>query len=434
MRQNILPLTKQLDNLTDQTTYGTAMKILWISHLLPYPPKGGVMQRSFNILKEICKYNHVDFLTLYQTVHHVIPENSLEIGIKELSRFCNLLGVYPIPGDHNRLRKMANIAAGFTTKYPYMIWWLRSRNFSKAVREASRKADYDIFYFDTIALSQYLEALPQGKGAIVLNHHNIESQLMHRRSENEKSIFKSLYFSMEGRKREKYERQLCSRFDHNIVVSQLDQKRLEKKSGKLSCSVVPNGVDLEYFKPVGIEQKDNSIIFVGGLRFYPNIAAVRFILRYVWKPLKKKRPLLKFYIVGKFPPEDVKKAAESDPSIIVTGYVDDIRPLMEKAAVYVCPITDGGGTRLKILDALAMKKALVAHPVACEGIDVTDGTDVVLANSPEQFVESIDQLLGDLDRRKALGENGRLLIESKYSYEAIGKDFHNTLTDLSYQR
>jgi len=407
------------------------MKILWISHLLSYPPKGGVMQRSFNMLRELCRYNDVDFLTFYQTAHHVFPGNSLENGKKEISKLCNLMGVYPVPGDHSRLRKILNIMAGLTTKDPYMIWWLRNSSFLRAVHEASMKGNYDIFYFDTIALSQYLDALTKGKGATVLNHHNIESRLMHRRSKNEKSILKSLYFSMEGKKREKYERQLCPRFDHNIVVSQLDKDRFREINGDLSCSVVPNGVDLKYFKPVGIEQKDNSIIFVGGLTFYPNIAAVRFILRYVWKPLKKKRPFLKFYIVGKFPPEDVRKATESDPSIIVTGYVDDIRPLMEKAAVYVCPITDGGGTRLKILDALAMEKALVAHPVACEGIDVTDGIDVVLANSPEQFVESIDQLLGNPDRRKALGERGRLLIESKYSYEAIGKDFHNTLTCLA---
>lgn len=388
------------------------------------------MQRSFNILKEICKYNHVDFLGLYQTAHHVIPENSLEIGMKELSRFCNLLGVYPIPSDHNRLRKIANIAAGFITEYPYMIWWLRNKNFSKAVHEASRKADYDVFYFDTVALAQYLKDHPAGKGVTVLNHHNIESQLMLRRSENERNVLKSLYFLMEGRKREKYERRLCKLFDHNIVVSHLDSKRFKTIFGNITLSVVPNGVDLEYFKPQGFNQENNRIIFVGGLTFYPNIAAVRYILKYLWKPLKKKWPLLQFYIVGRFPPEDVIREAELDPSIIITGYVDDIRPLIEKATVYVCPITDGGGTRLKILDALAMKSALIAHPVACEGIDVTDGSDVILASCPEQFVDRIGQLLCDPNQRKALGEKGRLLIESKYSYDTIGKDFHNTLTGL----
>ena len=406
------------------------MNILWISHLLPYPPKGGVMQRSFNILRELCKYNNVYFLTFYQAVHHILPDNSLKAGKKEMEKFCKILGVYPIPSDHSRLRKLSNIVAGFITQKPYMIWWLKNRTFSKAVYEAATMKEYDIYYFDTIALAQYLNAIPKGTGVTILNHHNIESQLMLRRSQNEKKLFKTLYFQMEGKKRGQNEQQMCSLFDHNIVVSDLDNDRLVKIAGVEACSVVPNGVDLEYFKPVGLTQDNDRIIFVGGLTFYPNIAAIRFFLRYVWKPLKAKRPLLKFYIVGRFPPEDVRRAAELDPSIIVTGFVDDIRPLMEKAAVYVCPISDGGGTKLKILDALAMKKAIVAHPVACEGIDVTEERDIVFAKSPNQFVHSIDQLLTDCDRRKMLGENGRNLIKLKYSFETIGKNFHNTLLGL----
>ena len=408
-----------------------SMYILWISHLLPYPPKGGVMQRSFNILRELCRYNDVDFLTLYQADHHIISGNSLEMGKKEISRFCNLLGVYPIPSDHSKFRRIFNLTAGLITKDPYMVWWLKSRDFSEAVQKASRKKPYDIFYFDTIALSQYLVNIPADQGARVINHHNIESQLMTRRAKNERNIFKAFYYFIESNKREQFEKLRCPQFNHNTFVSRLDQERLEKKIGsKISSSVVPNGVDIEYFKPKGIEQQDDTIIFVGGLTFYPNIAAIRFIIKKLWKPLKRIRTNSKFYIVGRFPPKDVKKAAELDTSIIVTGFLDDIRPLMEKSAVYVCPIADGGGTKLKILDALAMKKALVAHPVACEGLDVTDGLDVVLAQSPKQFIESIDSLLGDSDKRKSLGENGRLLIESKYSYKAIGKNFHHTLTKL----
>jgi len=392
------------------------------------------MQRSFNMMKELCRWNDVDFFTFYQTDHHILSGNSVTRARREISELCNLIDVFPILSDHSRVLKILNVMAGLVTKNPYMVWWLRNKNFSRMLSEASRKEEYDIFYFDTLALAQYLKVLPRKKGVMVLNHHNIESQLMHRRSKNEKNVLKASYFSMEGRKREEYEIQKCPLFDHNIVVSQLDKERLEKITGNISCSIVPNGVDLRYFNPVGIDPEDNMIIFIGGLTFYPNIAAIRFILRYIWKPLKKKRPLLKFLIVGKNPPKDVVQAAESDPSIVVTGYVDDIRPLMEKAAVYVCPITDGGGTRLKILDALAMKKALVAHPIACEGIDVTDGRDVVFAQSPDQFVNSIDQLLGDSSRRKMLGENGHLLIESKYSYEAIGRGLNNTLTNLVGQR
>ncbi|MCP3928436.1 MAG: glycosyltransferase [Bacteroidetes bacterium] len=407
------------------------MKILWISHLLPFPPKGGVMQRSYNLLHELCKYNDIDFLTFYQTAHHALPENLLRTGIDELNKFCNVIGVYPVPGDQYKWKKILNVVAGLLTKDPYMIWWLRDKRFSNALIDAVTKKEYDVYYFDTLGLAQYLHSLPENKGLTVLNHHNIESQLIHRRAKNETNIFRSFYFAMEARKRRKYERNICHQFKHNVVVSHIDKKRLLSITGKISCSEVPNGVDINYFKTTGVKQKENRIIFIGGLTFYPNIAAVRFILKNIWPCLKTQSPSLKFYIVGRQPPKDVRRIAELDQSVVVTGYVDDIRPLMEKSAVYVCPITDGGGTKLKILDALAMEKALVAHPIACEGIDVTDGKDVFLANTPQQFIKKIIQLLDDPIRRTELGNKARYLIESKYSFNSIGKDFSDRLISLS---
>jgi glycosyltransferase involved in cell wall biosynthesis len=406
------------------------MKILWISHLLPYPPKGGVMQRSYNMLREISKYNDVDFITLYQKAHHLpLVEESLEAGIKDISSFAKVLGVYSVCSDCRKINKIFNLSAGLITTYPYMYWWLKSRTFSNAIRLAVEENEYDIYYFDTIALSQYLTVLIEKKGIKVINHHNIESQVMYRRSNKEKNIFKSLYFLNEARKRKNLEKNKCRLFDHNIVVSSLDKNRLEKITGKISCSIVPNGVDLDYFMPRGIAQNKNQMIFIGGLTFYPNIAAIRFILDEVWTPLKKKFPTVKFYIVGRNPPEDIKAFAQIDPSVVVTGFVDDIRKLMEESSVYVCPITDGGGTRLKILDALAMGKALVAHPIACEGIDVIHNKNVLLAKNTDEFINFISLFFHDSNKRIDFGKQARELIKEKYSYEKIGLDLHDDLCE-----
>ena len=406
------------------------MKILWVSHLLPYPPKGGVMQRSYNLLYQVSKDNEVDFIALSQKSHHVRKGASVEVGKDVLGEFCDVIDVMPIKSDSSIFRKHFNIAAGFVAREPYMVWWLRSKEFRKALAVAIEKTDYDVYYFDTLGLAQYYELVAQKNGVKILNHHNIESQLILRRSKKEKNIFKSFYYSVEAAKRQRYEKQMCPLFDHNVAVSELDRKRLEKITGQLSSSVVANGVDIEYFKPSGIEQKRHRIIFIGGLTFYPNIDAIRFILGEVWGLLKEKFPEVEFYIIGRNPPKDILNAAELDPSIVVTGFVEDIRTLIEEATVYVCPITDGGGTRLKILDALAMGKAIVAHPIACEGIDVTDGKDVLFARTPQEYVDCITQLFYDEKLRNRLGENGRELIVYGYSYESIGKSIRHMMTLL----
>lgn len=408
------------------------MKILWISHLLPYPPKGGVMQRSYNILKELSKYNEVDFLTLYQKGHHKLIGNSVESAVENINKISNILGVFPIKSDEKKIFKLYNILMGYLTNKPYMVWWLHNKDFEKEIYQLSRKKKYDIFFFDTLGLAQYIDSIPSNAGKIILNHHNIESHLMYRRAKNENNKLKSHYFHFEGKKRNKYEISKCALCDLNLVVSDLDRDRFRDLIGNFECSVVPNGVDLEYFVSKGAQSTTKSLIFIGGLSFYPNIAAIRFVIKELWPTLKEKKPELKFYILGRNPPKDITELAKRDSSICVTGFLDDIRQFLEEATVYICPITDGGGTKLKILDALAMKKAIVAHPIACEGIDITDGEDVILANTPDEFIDRTIQLLDDHKKREMLGENARKLIQKKYSYECIGKELHATLKKLVF--
>lgn len=406
------------------------MKILWVSHLVPYPPKGGVMQRSYNIIRELSKYNQIDFISFYQKAHHILPGSEIDAGIIEIKKICRIVEIYEIPSDKFKMKKLLNIFLGLITSKPYNVWWLKSSEFANALRKTTKDADYDIYYFDTIALAQYLSNLSSKKGYApikILNHHNIESQIMDRRSKKEKNVLKSFIFRLESKKRANYERRICRCFDRNVVVSELDGKRLKDIVGNIPCIIVPNGVDLEYFKSTGSVQRDNCIIFIGGLKFYPNISAIRFFLKDIWKNLKSKVPNIKFYIVGKFPPKDLIAASKKDKNIIVTGFVNDIRKLLEEATVYICPITDGGGTKLKILDALAMKKAIVAHPIACEGIDVTHGKNVMFATNENEFLSHIVELINNGKRRIQLGENARLLIEEKYAYDKICFKFNHEL-------
>lgn len=244
--------------------------------------------------------------------------------------------------------------------------------------------------------------------------------MLWRRAENEPRRLLRWYFRREAAKLEMYEREQCSAVNLNITCSDVDSNRLREIVPDTPVVTVPNGVDVEYFRKGTIEQVSGRLIFVGTLSWYPNAEAVRFIANEVWPLLMEQLPDTSVDIIGANPPAELEKLAAQNPRFRVLGFVDDIRPNMDQAEIYVCPITDGGGTKLKVLDAFAMGKAVIANPVACEGIDVEDGETVCFAETAQQFVDAILALRGDDGRRALMGEKARKLAEDRYAYRAIG--------------
>jgi glycosyltransferase involved in cell wall biosynthesis len=167
------------------------------------------------------------------------------------------------------------------------------------------------------------------------------------------------------------------------------------------------------------------------MNWYPNVEAILFLLREIWPLVRAKRPEATLDIVGAGAPDAITELAANSPGVTLYGYVPDFRPLIDSAALYVCPIRDGGGTKLKMLDALAMAKCIVAHPIACEGIDVTDGSNCIYAESPLDFADKIDQLLGDETQRAKLGEAARQLAVERYAFGNIGRQLVGVFEDIA---
>ena len=399
------------------------MKILWLSHLVPYPPKGGVLQRSYNLLREVARYHEVHLLSFVQKDLINAHFSSLEEGLKEsndaLSEFCAYVEFVSIPCDGSRWGKQRLAFRSLFTKYPYTVNWLESDDYSQALKQLKEEQDFDLVHYDTISLAPYHAIFPNTPS--VLDHHNIESHMMIRRAGIENNPAEKWYFHQEGNRLERYERSICPQFNLNITCSTLDSEQLRQIVSTARVDVVPNGVDLNYFHPLGKNELPNSIIFAGTLNWYPNQQAVAFIANEIWPRLKETTPGARADIVGAYPPASAVGLAKQDPDFHVHGFVDDVRVYLDRAAVYVCPITNGGGTKLKILDALAIGKAIVADPIACEGIDVTNGKDVVFASSIQEYITAIRDLLGNPERRRELGEAARNLVAEKYAYAIIGK-------------
>jgi polysaccharide biosynthesis protein PslH len=275
----------------------------------------------------------------------------------------------------------------------------------------------DLIHADTIGLSAFVEDV-QGV-PLVVTHHNIESMLMERRASVQRGLARR-YLARETDKLRRYEERLSPRYDVNIVVSEPDGEVLRTLAPDARIALVPNGVDVEYFSPNGAAETP-SLVYTGGLTMFANLDAVLHFLRDIWPRIVAQQPDVRFYAVGRHPPAEVRAFAERDPNIVVTGYLEDIRPTVASAAVYVVPLRVGGGTRLKVLDAMAMGKAMVSTSIGCEGIDVRPGEHLLVADTPEAFADATVALLRDPGRRQTLGRAARAKAEATYAWERVGE-------------
>lgn len=400
------------------------LKILWFSHLVPYPATGlGVLQRSYHLVRQLAHAHEVYLLAFVQRKIIADLMGDVEMGLQQakdhLGQYCAHVKFLPIPSDGSRFGMGRLALRSLVGASPYTIRWLLSEGARQIATEWNAAIDFDIVHFDTLSLAPYRDIF--ARAAKSLDHHNIESDMMLRRARIEKHPLKRLYFWQEGLRLERYERRVCPQFDLNITCSVLDTERLKRVAPGVNAAEVPNGVDTDYFQPDGTAEHPLSLVFAGNLSWYPNAAAMLFFAEQIWPSLKKELPEVTMDLIGSNPPAALLALAARDERFRVHGFVPDVRPYIRAGAVYVCPIMDGGGTKLKILDALAMGKPIVANPIACEGIDVRNGRDVIFARDPEEFVRSIVTLLASPKIRKQMSENARALAESCYSYAFIGR-------------
>jgi polysaccharide biosynthesis protein PslH len=405
-------------------------RVLWLSHLLPWPPKGGLMQRSYYLMREVARHHELQVIAFRQRAHQP-DEASLAEAKSALSSFSELVHISDLPEGQRAGGRNLLALRSLLPGAPYTIRWGMDGKYPLAVQRAIHDFRPHVVHFDTISLAPYLDHI--GKIPAVLNHHNIESQMLLRRSEQERNLVKRFYYWQEGTRLAAYEKRVARRFKSHLVCAELDGARLIDTVGAVAFQVVPNGVDLEYFQPAaaGTPLHPGSMIFVGGLTWYPNVTAIRFFLTKVWPILVTRRSDVEFRLIGRNPPTDILELAARDSRIKPMGFVDDIRPIVHQSMVYVCPIFDGGGTKLKMLDAMAMGKAIVAHPVACEGLDITDGLQALQASAPEAFATAILRLMDDRALRMNLEIEGRKHVCEHFSFASIGRELSRSYSAMT---
>ena len=391
--------------------------ILWLSHFVPYPPKGGCFQRSYNLIKRVAADHDVHLIAVkHKSGAH--PDEENRTAREELLRDCKSVEILDISASTTPARLALRGLSSMLTMSPLTVTIYRNPELRARVRDLMKRVRVDAVHFDAISMADYLEDV--GDVPTVMTHHGAESFMIRRRIDNEKSLGRKLFFWYEWLALRRYEARMCPRFTTNVVMSDLDGHILREIAPKARFSVVSNGVDIDFFTPTPGEQKTpQSIVFAGRLDQYSNRHGMLRFVNEAWPLIAKSHPQAVIDIIGANPPQEVTALAARDPRVRVHGFVPDVRPFFARASVAICPIWDGGGTRIKVLDGLAQGMPLVATSIGAEGIDVVRDRDLLLADTPEEFAQAIGRVFDDAALRQRLEINGRRLVESIYSWDSI---------------
>lgn len=394
------------------------MKVLFLTRALPYPANNGYKKRNFYLIKELARRGVDIVLICPDSVNYIQP----------LKNYCKEIKVVKIKKAQN---KFLGLLSNLFSSLPFSVKTRISPELKREIKQYLEDNPVDVVICDSIYRS--LNIPLDNKHYKILYEHNIESTIIKRYFLNERNVFKKLFALIEYRKFENFQKKMWKKFNCCIVCSPVDKNIVMQKVKGINIFIINNGVDSSYFTADSYPLFKNSLLYTGQIGWYPNEDALIHFIKKIYPIIKKEEPLINFWIVGDSPSKRLQQLAKKDMSIILTGFVDDVRPYMGEAVVYVVPLRIGSGTRLKILEALSMKKAIVSTGIGCEGLEVKDNKHLLIRDDPEEFAGAVIELLRDDKLRKELGENGRKLIEEKYDWQVVFKNLDEIL-DAAYER
>jgi glycosyltransferase involved in cell wall biosynthesis len=389
------------------------MRILWIKVGGLWPLQMGGRLRSFHTIAQLSRRHRVTVLTTHG------PEDSPE-GLAENLRGCERVESVPyaIP-KRGSARFAAALAASWLSRYPVDLWKCRVPALQSRIREALAGGI-------DVCVADFLVAVPNVPRNLsvpaVLFEHNVEYMIWKRLAEVETRPWRRALLTAEWQKMRLYEADACRRVARTIAVSEADRAVLSADAPGADVRAVPTGVDTTYFHPNGTRDVAATLVFTGSMDWYPNEDAIIHFIDTILPTIRRDFPQISLAVVGRNPSERVKRAA-AVAGVEVTGTVPDIRPYVARAAVYVVPLRVGGGTRLKIFEALAMGKAVVATGVGAEGLPIVSGEHFLRADTPAEFAGAVTALLKDPALRRTLGSAGRRLVEERYSWATVARQF-----------
>jgi glycosyltransferase involved in cell wall biosynthesis len=389
------------------------LNILWVKVGGLWPVDRGGRRRSFEIVRALAARHQVTLLTTHG------PDEDEE-GLRAALAPARCISVPAEVAKQGSPGFVAALARSWLSELPVDLWRWHVPAFAAEV--ARRSDGADVCVCDFLASAPNLPA--RAHRPVVLFEHNVEHQIWRRLAAVERRPARRALLEIEWRKMRRYEAHALARVRRTIAVSEADRALLAAEAPGADVRAIATGVDPAYFRSDGVPEDPTSVVFVGAMDWYPNEDAALYFAERILPWVRAQVPEVRFTIVGRNPGPRVRAL---DPDVQVTGTVDDVRPFLDAAAVVVVPLRVGGGTRLKIFEALAMSKPLVTTTVGAEGLPVVSGREVVRADDPTAFADQVVALLRQPSRRRALGAAGRRLVEERYTWAAIAREFERQL-------
>ena len=389
------------------------MRVLLLTPQRPYPPHQGTTLRNFNLIKELAKHHRVCVLTFLEP-----DQNPGNHG--PLRQWCQWIDTLPVPQRATGLR----LKQMLTTRRPDMSWRLWSAEFNERLAARLNEEPFDVVSIEGIEMAPYLPTLEavHPNPLIIYDAHNAEWILQKRAFltdlKNPARWIAAIYSWVQWHRLARYEANLMQRTAHTVAMSHPDMVSLREINPTTSITVVPNGVDMSVYSRYRGQVVKSDLVFTGKMDFRPNIDAMLWFGQQVLPLIQAERPGTTFAIVGQRPHARLD-ALRQIPGITITGYVDDVRPYIAGTKVYVAPLRVGGGTRLKLLEAMAMGKAIVSTHLGAEGFPVVNGKELVLADEPELFAQEVLHLLKNPTHRAELGRAGKAFAQTNYSWDVL---------------
>ena len=399
------------------------MRILFLTQIIPYPPNAGPRVKTWHVLRYLHERGHDVTLASY------VRTDELPY-VAKLDEVCT--AVHTVPITRSMAANVRYWLQSHLTRRPFLIERDDLAGMRQLVQKLLATEEFDVVHADQLTMTQFALDAKNGGGEkrpyIIFDAHNATWSIWERMRENAPWFLKPVYQIEENRIKQ-YEGMLVEQFDHTMVVIDPDKDLLLAgvQNGKVEAlksriSSIPIAVDAQILQPIQRKPGSHNIMTLGTLSYPPNADGIRWFLQEVFPRVQKQVPDVTLTVIGKNPPADfMQMAAQSSGAIEVTGYVDDLTPYMEAAALMVVPVRAGSGMRVRLLEAFARAMPTVTTTIGLEGIYAEDGKEILLADDPQSFAAATVNLLNDPDLQDSLAENGRKLAVARYDWRAVLK-------------
>lgn len=388
------------------------MKILVVTPFLPSPPRFGGQRRLDGLLRSLAKNHEVSVISFTAT------DEFTDASLAATREYCREVVTFPDLEFADQRRKRALQLRSLVSRHSFEhLLVARRAEFLERLQVMVDLGGYDIVQVEFVQMAALrFGQQKQRRYRTVLDEHNIEFDIVKRTASAEVSAARRLYSAIDWRKLQREERGAWRRFDGVTVTSERDAAIINELEPSTPVTVVPNGADVEHFSPSAAPPEADTLLFFGAMNYYPNNDGVHYFMEQVFPLIVAKRPSVKLWLVGPAP-DDIK--AFRGPNVEVTDFVEAVEPYIDRAAAVVVPLRIGGGTRLKIVEAMAKAKPIISTRIGAEGIDVVSGESALLADDPRAFADHVEAVLSDAELARRLGSAARQLAVDRYSWPAL---------------